>query len=119
MKNIKMFENFRDDNKRIQEPNINSVVFHTGWRYENDDNYPCHIYIINGQKYSNGRLSNFWTWKRILPNGDLSKEEHNYGSFMEPFVDMHGVYTEEEIKKLYPKKYQEYLIKKDANKYNL
>ena len=26
-----------------------------------------------------GRLSNFWYWKRVLPDGKLGKEEHGYG----------------------------------------
>jgi len=30
---------------------------------------------------SNGRISNFWNWQRVLSNGDLAPTEHGYGDF--------------------------------------
>lgn len=106
--------------ERYSDPRINSIVWHSGWRFEDDNNYPCHIYITNGRYYGDsGGVSNHWHWQRILPNGDLVEEEYGYGDFLHSFVDMHATYTPEEIKDMYPDKYQEYLIKKDANKYNL
>jgi len=117
MKYIKKFENLEDT--KINDPRINSIVYHSGWRFENDSNYPCHVYIISGRFYSNGRLSNSWTWKRILPNGDLAQSESELGSFTLPGVVMDDTYTEEEIKEIYPDKYKEYLMKEDVKKYNL
>lgn len=67
-------------NKKIKEPEVYTIVRHTGWMTESD-NYPCDVLITNGQYYSNGRLSNFWTWRRILPDGTLSEEECGYGDF--------------------------------------
>ena len=117
MKYLKKFDSYTND-PRIDEPRKYSIVWHTGWQ-QNDEKYPCHVYILNGQYYSNGGTSNFWYWKRILPNGSLAKEEYGYGDFRLPRVIMDSTYTEEEIKAEYPKKYQEYLIKRDASKYNL
>lgn len=38
------------------------------------------VKITAGQFLSNGRISNFWYWKRVLKNGKLSKKEyHGYG----------------------------------------
>jgi hypothetical protein len=68
---------------KITNPKINTVVRHTGWRFENDPNYPCDVLITDGQYESNGRVGNFWRWKRILPDGRLSNEEQGYGSFEE------------------------------------
>jgi hypothetical protein len=28
-----------------------------------------------------GRVSNFWYWNRLLPDGSLAETEHGYGSF--------------------------------------
>lgn len=116
---ITSFKIFENTTSKIESPRPNSVVYHTGWRFENNPNYPCHVYIIGGQYLSNDRVSNYWTWKRILPNGDLAQPEHNYGDFILPKVVMDDTYTEEEIKEIYPIKYKEYLIKKNMKKYNI
>lgn len=71
-------------NLKISEPKEGQVVWHTGWGKEGDPNYPCNVQITGGKYFSNGRLSNFWYWKRISPRGKvLSKEECGYGSFTE------------------------------------
>ena len=86
-KDKELFENeiFEVNMKKpvILSPAINSVVRHTGFRHENNENYPCDVFIINGAYLSNGRVSNFWYWKRVLPNGDLGEIECGYGSFEE------------------------------------
>ncbi len=49
-----------------------------GKRLQHPDGYL--VEITNGQYLSNGRVSNFWYWKRVNKNGTLSKvEEHGYG----------------------------------------
>lgn len=115
MKNIKTFEAFTD----LPEPRINSVVYHKGAWKEDDPNYPCHVYITSGNYYSNGRMSNHWSWKRISTNGDLSENENGYGSFSLPGVVMDDVYSEEEIKEIYPHEYEKYLMKNDVKKFNI
>lgn len=115
-------DRFNESVERLQrrwQPEKYSIVWHNGCNFEDNKNYPCHVYIIGGQFFSNDRVSNFWNWKRILPNGDLAEEECGYGDFFSPKVIMNDVYTPEEIKEEYPEKYQEYLMKKDAKKYNL
>lgn len=66
---------------KISDPQINEIVKHTGWRFENDPNYPCDVIITGGSLMSNGLLSNFFYWKRITENGISEKEECGYGSF--------------------------------------
>lgn len=66
----------------INDPKIGTVVRHTGWGFENDKNYPCDVLIIDGSYTRNGRVSNFWEWKRVLPDGSLSELERGYGSFL-------------------------------------
>ncbi len=40
------------------------------------------VKIISGQWWGTYGLSNFWDWKRILPDGTLSEETfHGYGWF--------------------------------------
>jgi hypothetical protein len=67
--------------EQINSPKIGTVVRHTGWRFEDDKNYPCDVLITDGKYMSNGRLSNFWYWQRVLPDGSLSETEHGYGGF--------------------------------------
>lgn len=68
---------------------IGAVVKHGGWGFENDVNYPCDVLIISGeydvpQPFGGSRISNFWYWKRVLPDGTLNNtEEHGYGDFIE------------------------------------
>jgi len=65
----------------ISEPKINSIVHHTGWRLEDNENYPCDVMIVDGRYGHLGRISNFWKWRRILPDGNLAPTESGYGSF--------------------------------------
>lgn len=37
------------------------------------------VKITSGQAWSNGRLSNFWHWREVLPDGKLGKDESGYG----------------------------------------
>lgn len=67
--------------KNIDSPKIGTVVTHTGQRMEDNQDYPCDVLITSGQYLSGGRVSNFWYWKRVLPDGKLSEMEHGYGSF--------------------------------------
>ncbi len=71
------------EKEKINSPKIGSIVRHTGWKRDEDINYPCDVYITSGQFLSGSRLSNFWYWKRILHDGSLSAEEHGYGDFEE------------------------------------
>ena len=73
-------------------------------------------------------MSNFWKWRRVLPDGTLSNEiDSNYGNFEESEIIEYHTYTKEEIKEIYPEKYkeiypekyEEYILKKDAERYNL
>lgn len=67
--------------EKIKSPQIGTVVRHTGWRFEGNNNYPCDVLITDGTYFSNGRLSNYWYWRRVLPDGNLSEVEHGYGAF--------------------------------------
>jgi len=67
-------------NETIHAPASGSVVHHTGWRFEDNPNYPCDVYVNNGQYEVNGRLSNWWTWQRVLEDGSLADPESGYGS---------------------------------------
>ena len=38
------------------------------------------VQVIDGQFLSNGRVSNWWTWRRVTKRGTLSKKlYHGYG----------------------------------------
>lgn len=37
------------------------------------------VKITGGAFLRNGRVSNFWTWREVLPSGKLGKEEDGYG----------------------------------------
>lgn len=38
------------------------------------------VYIISGNYHVDGRISNFWEWKRIIRNGQLGAQQyHGYG----------------------------------------
>jgi hypothetical protein len=67
--------------EQVNSPKIGTVVRHTGWGFVENENYPCDVLITGGQYMSNGRLINFWYWKRVLSDGTLAETEHGYGSF--------------------------------------
>lgn len=67
--------------KIIQSPLIGSVVKHTGWGFESNKNYPCDVYIESGDYEVDGRVSNYWSWRRVLKDGSLAPTESGYGSF--------------------------------------
>jgi len=68
--------------KKLYEPKIGSIVRHTGFQ-QNPKEYPCDVYIVSGQFFSNGRLSNFWEWRRVLDGNQLGDIEKGYGDFEE------------------------------------
>lgn len=68
---------------KINEPKIGTIVTRSDWGFEGDKNYPCDVLITDGKYLSDGRLSNYWYWKRVLPNGELSETESGYGDFSE------------------------------------
>ncbi len=70
---------------QINDPKIGSSVRHTGFHWEDNENYPCNVKIIRGCFLDpvHKRVSNWWSWKRILPDGGLSETESGYGSFEE------------------------------------
>lgn len=78
-------------NTKIENPEHGTMVKHTGWQ-QHSDHYPSLIIIKEGTFLSNGRVSNFWYWKRLLDDGSLGPDEHGYGSFTN--------YKEEELIKL-------------------
>jgi len=71
--------------EKIYSPTIGTIVTHM--KKVRDDNKfdvdPYDVYIVEGKFESQGRISNYWYWKRILPDGTLGKMEHGYGSFAE------------------------------------
>lgn len=71
--------------KQITSPATGTIVTHTGWRFEEDKNYPCDVYIESGCYLDStfGRVSNYWTWRRVLEDGSLSESQSGYGSFVE------------------------------------
>lgn len=49
-----------------------------GARIQHPDGYM--VEVVDGQFLSNGRVSNFWYWKRVNEDGSLSDTiEHGYG----------------------------------------
>ena len=73
--------------KHIQEPRINTIVTHHGLDPLHNPSIlkePYDVLITGGQYLaSNGRLSNFWSWRRVLEDGTLGKECSGYGNFTE------------------------------------
>jgi hypothetical protein len=71
-----------DESNRISSPTSGSVVIHSGWQPSKHlRGYPRLVYIVNGKLWGTYGLSNFWTWRPVLKNGNLGKEVHGYGSF--------------------------------------
>ena len=67
-----------EESKRITSPSIGSIVEYTGSKK------PYDVYIVSGKYMANGRVSNYWFWRRVLKDGTISKRlEHGYGSFEE------------------------------------
>jgi hypothetical protein len=69
----------------IKSPRIGSIVTHNGWGYnlKNPEDYPCDVYIESGTYLSNGRLSNYWWWRKVLKDNTLGELEGGYGDFSE------------------------------------
>lgn len=109
-----MITKFRIYENSEVSPEIGSIVKHTGWSIEfpEQEYYPADVWIVDGKYLSNGRVSNFWYWQRVLDDGSLGEMENGYGSFKYSDIVEYRVWTKDEIKKIYP-------IKKSMAKYNL
>lgn len=57
----------------MREPEIGQVVLFQG----------APVLILSGSFYSNGRVSNFWTWRNVFPDGTLGPILSGYGDFSE------------------------------------
>lgn len=67
--------------KNINDPNIGQVVYYWG---PEDISRPIPVYIVSGDWTCGGRLSNFWTWRKIKKDGSLTKKSFSgYGNFSE------------------------------------
>lgn len=74
--------------KRVSNPKIGSIVKHLGRGIESNSDYPCDVYIENGQyevaqPFGAPRISNFWYWRKVLQDGTLGEIECGYGDFCE------------------------------------
>jgi hypothetical protein len=68
----------------ICSPFPGSVVMQDSWQAGTNKprkGYPALVYIVDGVYEVDGRLSNWWTWRKILPNGRLSRKVSGYGAF--------------------------------------
>lgn len=63
----------------ITFPRIGSVA-----EYQDDKNNCSYdVFIDEGSFYVNGRISNFWHWRKVKKDGSLGKQKSGYGSFRE------------------------------------
>lgn len=73
----------------INSPQAGSIV--TRLKRDGDGNrasrYPCDVYIVKGEYLVNGKISNFWYWRRVLDNGSLAAIEGGYGKFVESDIE--------------------------------
>jgi len=57
---------------------LDAKPFKIGEILRHPDGYD--VKIVDGQYWGERGLSNFWSWKRVMPDGSLSKTvEHGYG----------------------------------------
>ncbi len=69
--------------KQILDPKPDTIVHHRGWM-QNTTDYPCDVFITKGNYQVAGRVSNYWYWHRMLPDGTMNPlVEHGYGDFEE------------------------------------
>lgn len=61
--------------KKINSPQIGSIVLERELMKD--------VYIVNGKLFSNGRISNWWTYREVLDDGSLGEEKSDYGYFFE------------------------------------
>ena len=40
------------------------------------------VYIVSGNYMVDGRTSNWWEWREVLPNGELGRLKKGYGWFV-------------------------------------
>jgi hypothetical protein len=78
-----------EGNPVIHEPKIGSIVEHDGWHPGPKllPGYPSDVLILDGHYVVNGRLSNFWTWKKVTKDKSgviiLGPKVSGYGAFRE------------------------------------
>ena len=70
----------------IEDPLPGTIVEHSGWSPTKKlPGYPCDVYILHGHYLVEGRISNFWYWRKVTSdkkgNISLGPEESGYGSF--------------------------------------
>lgn len=76
-----------EGNTIIESPNPGDIVLHTGWHPgpKTLPGYPADVIIIKGHYEVEGRLSNYWYWRKIIVDkkGELSVGPivSGYGSF--------------------------------------
>ena len=68
----------------IRDPKVGQVVFFQPWRGKNDKRkkaYP--VIIVDGAFLVDGRVSNYFSWKRLTPTGRIKHGcgEDGYGNF--------------------------------------
>jgi len=67
----------RESCREINEELLGGPPFSVGETVRRPDGRM--VKITGGQYYSNGRISNFWHWREVLPGGKLGSEESGYG----------------------------------------
>jgi hypothetical protein len=63
----------------ISSPKKGTIVCYHGSRRVK----PYDVYVEDGTFYSNGRMSNFWYWRKVNKDGSLGKLISGYGAFRE------------------------------------
>ena len=76
-----------EGNTVIESPNPGDIVLHTGWHPGPKllPGYPADVLILSGHYEVEGRLSNYWHWRKINVDKkgavSLGPKVSGYGSF--------------------------------------
>jgi len=68
----------------IRDPKEGSIVFFQPWRGKNAKRKkPYPVIIVDGAFLRDGRVSNYFSWKRLTPTGRIKEGcgEDGYGNF--------------------------------------
>jgi hypothetical protein len=82
-----------EGNEIIESPHPGDIVNHTGWHPGPKllPGYPSDVLIINGAYMSEGKLSNYWNWRKITIDKKggmtLGPIVSGYGSFIPTEVE--------------------------------